>query len=61
VEQGFLASGDWGSVSSSPVLRNFKSTSSLILRDAQSGRYVAATDPVTGEVLQIDVTLNLVK
>ena len=61
LEQGALASGDWGAVSSTPVLRNFKARSSLILRDGQTGRYVAATDPVTGEVLQIDVTLNLVK
>ena len=61
IEQGSLASGDWGVVSSTPVLRSFKSRSSLILRDGQTGRYVAATDPVTGEVLQIDVTLNVVK
>lgn len=61
LEQGALASGDWGVVSSMPVLRNFKSRSSLILRDGQTGRDVAATDPVSGEVLHIDVTLNVVK
>ncbi len=61
LEQGALATGDWGTVSSTPVLRNFKSRSSLILRDGQTGRYVAATDPVSGEVLHIDVTLNVVR
>jgi hypothetical protein len=61
LEQGSLASGDWGVVSSTPVLRSFLSRSTLILRDGQTGRYVAATDPVSGEVLQIDVTLNVVK
>jgi Flp pilus assembly secretin CpaC len=61
VEQGSLASGEWSAVSSSPVLRSFKANSSLVLRDGQSGRFVAATDPVTGEVLQVDVTLTVVK
>mgnify|MGYP003520612399 CR=1 FL=1 len=31
------------------------------LRDGQSIQAVASTDPVTGEVVKIDVTLNLVK
>lgn len=48
-------------LSSTPVLRNFKSSSSMILRDGQTGQYLAATDPVGGEVLKIDVTLNVVK
>ena len=61
VEQGSLASGDWSAISSTPVLRGFRSTSLLVLRDGQTERFVTATDPVTGEVLQIDVTLTVVK
>ena len=59
--KGSLAAGGWEAVSSTPVLRTFRSSSNLILRDGQTSRYVAATDPVTGEMLQVDVTLNVVK
>jgi hypothetical protein len=44
-----------------PVLRNFRSQTNVILRDAQSVEYIAATDPISGEVLKIDVTLHVVK
>lgn len=50
-----------GAISSTPVLRNFKSSSTMILRDGQTSQYLAATDPVGGELLKIDVTLNVVK
>jgi len=61
LEQGSLAAGGWEAISSTPVLRTFRSSSSLFLSDGQTSRYVAATDPVSGEVLQVDVTLNVVK
>lgn len=48
-------------VSSVPLIRNFRSEANLLLRDGQSATYVAATDPVSGEVLKIDLTLNVVK
>jgi hypothetical protein len=32
-----------------------------ILRDGQSAQTVTSTDPVTGEVVKVDVTLNVVK
>jgi Flp pilus assembly secretin CpaC len=44
-----------------PVLRNFKSQTNVTLRDGQSVEYIAATDPISGEVLKIDVTLHVVK
>jgi Flp pilus assembly secretin CpaC len=44
-----------------PVLRHFRSQTNVILRDGQSVQYVAATDPVSGELLKIDVTMNVVK
>ena len=44
-----------------PVLRNFKSQTNVVLRDGQSTEYIAATDPISGEVLKIDVTLRVVK
>jgi len=44
-----------------PMFRTFKVALSLVLRDGQTVQSVASTDPVTGEVVKIDVTLNLVK
>ena len=44
-----------------PVLRHFRSGSSFLLRDGQSSQLTAATDPVSGDVVKVDVTLNVVK
>ena len=44
-----------------PVIRNFKSQTNVMLRDGQSVEYIAATDPISGEMLKIDVTLHVVK
>ncbi len=41
--------------------RSFTSTFSILLRDGQTGQYTSATDPVSGEVLKIDATLNVLK
>jgi hypothetical protein len=32
-----------------------------VLRDGQSGQFTSAVDPISGEVLKIDVTLNVIK
>jgi hypothetical protein len=44
-----------------PVFRTFRSTFAPILRDGQSAQYTAATDPVIGEVVKIDVTVTVLK
>ncbi|MGQ0735764.1 MAG: hypothetical protein ACT4QD_19185 [Acidobacteriota bacterium] len=44
-----------------PILRSFRSRNDLILRDGQSTQFTAATDRITGEVIRIDVTLNVLK
>jgi hypothetical protein len=44
-----------------PLFRRFEISLSPILRDGQSSQTVASTDPVTGEVVKIDVSLNAVK
>jgi hypothetical protein len=44
-----------------PAIRSFTSTFSILLRDGQSGQYTTATDQVSGEVLKIDATLNVLK
>jgi hypothetical protein len=44
-----------------PALRTFTSRFDLLLKDGQTGQHTAATDPVSGEVLRVDVTMNVLK
>jgi len=44
-----------------PSYQNFTSTTPLILRDGQSTQFTTATDKLTGEVVKVEVTLNVVK
>jgi hypothetical protein len=44
-----------------PSFRNFNSSFTALLRDGQTMQYTSATDPVTGEVMKIDVTMNVMK
>lgn len=46
---------------SAQVVRAFTSSFVVLLRDRESAQSIAATDPVTGEVMKIDVTLTVVK
>ena len=44
-----------------PTFRSFSSSFAILLRDGQTTQYTSATDPVTGEVMKIDITLNVLK
>jgi len=44
-----------------PVFRSFNVGLTPVLRDGETIQAVASTDPVSGEVVKIDVTLNVVK
>ena len=44
-----------------PSFRTFKSSFSILLRDGQTHQYTSATDPVSGEVMKVDVGLTVVK
>jgi hypothetical protein len=44
-----------------PLFRSFDASFEPILRDGETQQIVAATDPITGEVLKIDVTLDVAK
>jgi hypothetical protein len=44
-----------------PVLRSFRSRNDLILKDGQSIQFIAATDRISGEVIKVDVTVNVLK
>jgi hypothetical protein len=43
-----------------PGRRRFNSDTTLVLQDGQTVQH-SATDPLTGEVLEVDVTLHVVK
>ncbi len=46
---------------SAQLIRSFTSSFVLNLRDGETGQSIAATDPVTGETMKIDVTVHVVK
>lgn len=49
------------SVQNMPNFRSFNSSFVAMLREGQTAQYTSATDPVTGEVMVIDVTVNALK
>jgi hypothetical protein len=62
VENSSALPGAAGSVEgAAPIFRRFETSIVSLLRDGQSLQTIASTDPVTGEVVKIDVTLNVVK
>jgi hypothetical protein len=61
VENSSALKGPAGSIEGVPLFRRFEVKLDPVLRDGQSVQTIASTDPVTGEVVKIDVTLNVVK
>jgi Bacterial type II and III secretion system protein len=44
-----------------PAFRSFRASFSMILRDGQTMQYASATDPISGEVVRVDVNLTMAK
>ena len=44
-----------------PVLRNMQYTNTVLLKDGETKQFVAASDKASGEMIKIDVTLNVEK
>jgi len=44
-----------------PRFRTFNTSFVALLRDGQTSQYTSATDPITGEVMRVDVTLSTMK
>jgi hypothetical protein len=44
-----------------PIIRRFSAMLDLVMRDGQTIESTMATDPVSGHLLKVDVTLHLVK
>lgn len=47
--------------SAQPIIQNFRSQINLLVRDGQTIQSTVATDPITGHVMKVDVTLNVIK
>ena len=47
--------------SAQPIIQNFRSQVNLLVRDGQTIQSTVATDPITGHVVKVDVTLNVIK
>ena len=61
VENSSALAGPGASVEGAPLFRRFETNIDPLLRDGESVQAIASTDPVTGEVVKIDVTLSVVK
>ena len=48
-------------VNDMPAFRSFKSNFTLVLRDGQTAEYTSAVDPISGEVMKIEVTMSVQK
>jgi hypothetical protein len=44
-----------------PVLRTFRSSNRIVLKDGQTKQFTLAADRVSGEILRVDVTLKVAK
>jgi hypothetical protein len=62
VESSSALPGAPGSVEgAAPLFRRFDTNLELWLRDGETVQAIASTDPVTGEVVKIDVALNVLR
>jgi hypothetical protein len=44
-----------------PTFRNFRISNHVLLKDGETTQVTAAADPVSGEVMRVDVTLTVIK
>jgi len=44
-----------------PAFRNFNSSFTLMMKDGQTAQSTAVTDPVSGQTIKLDATLNVQK
>lgn len=48
-------------IASQPIVRHYRASMELQMKDGQTVQRSMATDPLSGRVLKVDVTLNVVK
>lgn len=44
-----------------PILRNFQYTNSILIKDGESKQFLTASDKGSGDIVKVDVTLNVEK
>lgn len=44
-----------------PAFRNFNTTFTIVLKDGQTGQATSVTDPVSGQAIKVDATVNVQK
>jgi hypothetical protein len=52
---------DPGGLTDVPRFRTFSTSNTLLLKDGQTTQMTTAADPITGEVMRVDVTLTVMK
>jgi hypothetical protein len=55
------AEGDTAARTAPPTFRNFNSTFNILVRDGQTVQYTSAADPISGQVIKLDATVNVQK
>ncbi len=53
--------GDAASKGTAPTFRSFNSTFNILLRDGQTVQYTSAADPISGQVVKLDASVNVQK
>lgn len=53
--------GDASARIAAPTFRSFNSTFNILLRDGQTVQYTSAADPISGQVVKLDASVNVLK
>ena len=61
VQEDAVATPQGAPATALPVIRTFRASNNLVLRDGQTRQFTAAADRITGEVVKVDVTLKVAK
>ena len=61
VQEDAVATPQGATATSLPVIRTFRASNNLVLRDGQTRQFTAGADRITGEVVKVDVTLKVAK
>jgi hypothetical protein len=61
VQEDAVATPQGTAATALPVIRTFRASNNLVLRDGQTRQFTAGADRITGEVVKVDVTLKVAK
>jgi hypothetical protein len=65
LEESAVYMGDKSSapapIGTPPSFRSFKLTNNVVLKDGQTTQITSAADPLTGDIVRVDLTLSVVK